>query len=177
MRGVPIRVTESQTAMRWHSDLAHASELGSDTPAGLDPETYSQIGNEIHDLGSATSSIYTKDRTQFQQQTAIDSGNSLSSITRLFAELKDIQVLDPTNTCEPCCPTDDDYNLDPNGNPMAIADPSWHPLLSTPSFAKATSGDSTFTSVAAAILMATIQNPVSGSHPFRRLRFARVRIT
>jgi hypothetical protein len=43
---------------------------------------------------------------------------------------------------------------DLDGNPLTVADPSWRPLIVTPPFPEYTSGHSTFSGAAAAILTA-----------------------
>jgi hypothetical protein len=169
--------------------LTSGDEFRPDAPPALDSALYAQSVNEIQSMGSATSSTRTEDQTQIAefwadgkssytpagqwdliaQQIAISAGNSLSSNVRLFAELNvaladsGIAAWDSKYKYGLWRPIDAIRNAGLDGNAATIADPGWSPLLITPSFPEYTSGQSTFSAAAAAILAATFGDNTSFS--------------
>jgi hypothetical protein len=129
-------------------------------PPALDSQAWADAVNETESLGSATSTTRTADQTQIArfwadssgsytppghwdeiaQQAAQQSGDSLAEDARLFAIL-DITLADAAIACWDAKYTDNAWRPvtvirsgGDNVNPAVTADPTWTPLLVTPSF-------------------------------------------
>ncbi len=139
---------------------------------------YATALNEVKTIGSATSTTRTADQTAIAkfwangggtatppghwnvvaQIVAEDRHNSLEENARLFAMLN-IGLADAaiaswdakyaTNFWRPITAI---QSADTDNNAATVADPSWTPLLTTPAFPTYTSGHSTFSGAAAAVL-------------------------
>ncbi|HUE71253.1 MAG TPA: hypothetical protein VMP01_10240 [Pirellulaceae bacterium] len=144
----------------------------------LDSQEYADALNEVKALGSATGSVRTDDQTQIglfwnngagtatppghlnimAQLAAESQGNTLSENARMFA-LLNIGLADAAIMCWKIKYTTDYWRpitaireADNDGNPDTAADPNWLPLIPTPPFPTYTSGHSSFSGAAAAIL-------------------------
>jgi hypothetical protein len=133
---------------------------------------------EVEALGSTASSARTAEQTeiarfwgygpltatppghwnQIAQAVAAGQGLSLAENARLFA-LINIAMADAAIVSWDCKyvyglwrPITAVQLADTDGNPFTTADPSWTPLLATPPFPEYTSGHSTFSGAAAAVL-------------------------
>ena len=149
----------------------------SGTPA-LDSTNYAAALNEVKSLGSAGSVIRTPDQTniarfwadgagtatppghwnRIAQDVAEQLGNSLSENARMFAllniALADAAIVSWDNkyAYDFWRPVTAIRNADLDNNPATSADPTWTPLLVTPPFPSYTSGHSTFSGAASAVL-------------------------
>ncbi len=161
--------------------LSSPDEFRPDAPPALDSAHYAQSVEEVRSLGSATSTTRTADQTEIAQfwndgkgsytppgqwnviaQTvALSEGDSLSANVRLFAQLNvaladaGVACWDAKYTYGLWRPIDAIQNANQDGNPTTTQDPSWTPLLITPSFPEYVSGHSAFSMAAATVLAAT----------------------
>jgi membrane-associated phospholipid phosphatase len=149
-------------------------------PADLSSQEWADEFNEVKQLGSKTSTVRTDDQTAIALfwadgagtftpsghwnaiagQLAHEDGLSLLTTARLFAQL-DIAEADAAIVCWEAKYT---YNFwrpvtairvaDTDGNDLTEKDAAWEPLIVTPPFPDHTSGHSTFSGAASAILAA-----------------------
>ena len=147
-------------------------------PPALDSAAYTAAFNEAKELGSATSAMRTADQADIArfwangagtatatghlnllaQIVAEQQGNTLEENARLFAALN-IAMADAVISCwdakyefsfwRPVTGIREAAN---DGNPDTAADAGWTPLLVTPNFPAYTSGHSTVSGAAAAVL-------------------------
>lgn len=147
-------------------------------PPALTSAAYAKALNEVKSIGSATSATRTADQTDIAkfwangagtatppghwnvvaQIVADDRNNSLEENARLFA-LLNIGLADAAIACWDAKYQTDFWrpitaiqSADIDNNVKTFADPSWTPLLITPAFPSYTSGHSTFSGVAAAVM-------------------------
>ncbi len=160
-----------------------AQQFMPEAPPTLTSNEYAAAYNETKQLGAANSEqlgLRTADQTQIALfwadgagtytppghwnniagEVAQAEGRTTAEIAGLFAELN-VALADAAITCWEAKYTYDLWrpvtaiNLgDLDGNPLTVADPSWRPLIVTPPFPEYTSGHSTFSGAAAAILTA-----------------------
>lgn len=147
-------------------------------PPALHTARYAAEVAEVQSLGSATSTTRTADQTEIARFWANGAGtatppghwNQIARVivaqtgltvgeeARLFALLNmamaDAAVVSWKAKYEYSYwrPVTAIREADTDGNPLTIADPSWTPLLVTPPFPEYTSGHSTFSGAAAAVL-------------------------
>ena len=146
-------------------------------PPALDSAEYTAAFNEVKELGSATSATRTADQTAMAhfwnnaaapgspghlnlmaQIVAEQQGNTLEENARLFAALN-IAIADAVISCwdakyeysfwRPVTGIREAAN---DGNPDTAADAAWTPLISTPAHPSYTSGHSSVSGAAAAVL-------------------------
>ena len=160
-----------------------AQQFMPEAPPTLTSNEYAAAYNETKQLGGANSEqlgLRTADQTQIALfwadgagtytppghwnniagEVAQAEGRTTAEIAGLFAELN-VALADAAITCWEAKYTYDLWrpvtaiNLgDLDGNPLTVADPNWRPLIVTPPFPEYTSGHSTFSGAAAAILTA-----------------------
>jgi hypothetical protein len=148
-------------------------------PPALTGMEYAAAYNEVKDFGEADSAVRTADQTEIAyfwedgpttatppghwmviaQHFAEMFGNDLAENARLFA-LLGITQADAAILCwntkyfydiaRPITSITEEGDMD--GNPLTAADPTWLPLIPTPSFPAYTSGHSTFSGSSARIL-------------------------
>ena len=158
--------------------MTSGSQFRPIAPPPLNSVAYATALNEVKSIGSATSSTRTNDQTdiakfwangagtstppghwnQVAQIVATDRHNSLEENARLFAMLN-IGLADAAIAC---WDAKYEYNFwrpvtairfaDTDNSAATIADQTWTSLLVTPAFSAYTSGHSTFSGTAAAIL-------------------------
>ncbi len=158
--------------------MTSGSQFRAVAPPALTSVAYAKALNEVKTIGSATSTTRTADQTAIAnfwangggtatppghwnvvaQIVAEDRHNSLEENARLFAMLN-IGLADAaiaswdakyaTNFWRPITAI---QSADTDNNAATVADPSWTPLLPTPPFPAYTSGHSTFSGAAAAVL-------------------------
>ena len=158
--------------------MTSGSQFRPVAPPALTSVAYATALNEVKTIGSATSTTRTADQTAIAkfwangggtatppghwnvvaQIVAEDRHNSLEENARLFAMLN-IGLADAaiaswdakyeTNFWRPITAI---QSADTDDNAATVADQSWTPLLTTPAFSTYTSGHSTFSAAAAAIL-------------------------
>jgi hypothetical protein len=151
-----------------------------DGPPDLSSQQWANEFNEVKRLGSKTGSDRTPEQTEIATfwadgagtftppghwnaiagQLAQEDGLSLLQTARLFAHLNIAEA----DAAIVCWEAKYDYNFwrpvtairngDTDGNDQTVADPTWEPLLITPPFPDHTSGHSTFSGAASAILAA-----------------------
>ena len=147
-------------------------------PPALDSAAYALSYNQVKDLGSATSLLRTADQTEIAkfwadgggtvtppghwnliaQDVVNGAGLSLVQSARVFAALN----ISGADASIAAWETKYVYNLwrpvtairlgDTDGNAATVKDASWTPLIGTPPFPAYTSGHSTFSSAATAVL-------------------------
>lgn len=158
-------------------------------PPALDSAEYAAAVDEVRRLGSYAASDRTADQTEIALYWADGGGTftppghwnqiaadvlltrstSLLEQARLFALLNTaladagISCWDTKYTYELWRPIDAIRRGDTDGNPLTEADASWLPLLKTPPFPTYTSGHSTFSGAASAVLAALLGDQVSFS--------------
>ena len=158
--------------------MTSGSQFRPVAPPALTSVAYATALNEVKTIGSANSTTRTADQTAVAkfwangggtatppghwnvvaQIVAEDRHNSLEQNARLFA-LLNIGLADAaiaswdakyaTNFWRPITAI---QSADTDNNAVTVADPSWTPLLTTPAFSAYTSGHSTFSGAAAAVL-------------------------
>src|SRR5207245_9519009 len=148
-----------------------------DPPRLTDP-AYTAAFKEVKQLGSAGSKTRTKEQTQIAhfwadgpgtctppghwnqiaQTVARQRGTTMAENARIFA-LLNLALADAGILCWDCKyklafwrPVTGIQNADQHANPDTDADRSWTPLLTTPPFPSYTSGHSSFSGAAAAVL-------------------------
>ncbi|MEG4508323.1 phosphatase PAP2 family protein [Microcoleus sp. F6_B4] len=147
-------------------------------PPALDSAKYAEEVNYVKEIGKSDSLTRTPDQTaiakfwangagtftppghwnQIAEETATLTGQSLEDTARLFA-LLNIALADAAITC---WDAKYQYNLwrpvtairqaDTDNNPSTTADAQWTPLITTPPFPEYTSGHSTFSGAADAVI-------------------------
>jgi hypothetical protein len=149
-------------------------------PPGLDTAEWALDFNLTKELGRVDSATRTPEQTDIARfwadgggtvtppghwnviagHVASQLGNTLDQNARLFA-LLNIAEADAAIIAWDCKyafnfwrPITAIPNADSDGNPDTLSDPSWTPLLVTPNFPEYTSGHSTFSGAAAAVLAA-----------------------
>lgn len=158
--------------------MTSGSQFRPVAPPALTSVAYATALNEVKTIGSANSTTRTADQTavakfwangggtatppghwnMVAQIVAEERRNSLEQNARLFA-LLNIGLADAaiaswdakyaTNFWRPITAI---QSADTDNNAVTVADPSWTPLLTTPAFSAYTSGHSTFSGAAAAVL-------------------------
>jgi len=147
-------------------------------PPSITSDEFTAAFNRVKQLGAADSTVRTPDQTQIAlfwadgvgtatppghwnliaQNVAQAKHNTLAQNARLFALLNigladaGIVSWDAKYTYSFCRPITSIRNADNNGNPATSDDPNWTPLIVTPPFPSYTSGHSTFSAAAAAVL-------------------------
>lgn len=156
-------------------------------PAALGSVAYTNAFDEVKAIGELTSLTRTPDQTQIAffwadgpgtatppghwneiaQDVSIQQGNTLAENARLFALLNlavadaGIVSWDAKYEFNFWRPVTAIRAADSDGNPDTDADPDWTPLINTPPFPAYTSGHSTFSSAASAVLAALFGDRVS----------------
>jgi len=147
-------------------------------PPALDSAAYTAAFNEVKELGSATSATRSVEQTAIAlywangagtasppghlnllaQIVAQQRGNTLEENARLFAAIN-IAMADAAISCWDAKyefsfwrPVTGIREAAADGNPDTAADATWTPLIATPPFPSYTSGHSTFSGAAAAVL-------------------------
>jgi hypothetical protein len=147
-------------------------------PPALTSAQYTAAFNEVKELGSVTSTTRTADQTQIAQfwadgagtatppghwneiaqDVAVEQGNTVAENARLFA-LLNVALSDAAISCWDAKYVYDLWRpvtairaADTDGNPATLTDATWTPLIATPPFPAYTSGHSTFSAAAAAVL-------------------------
>lgn len=147
-------------------------------PPAINSAAYTTAYNEVKEIGSATSATRTADQTdiarfwadgggtstppghwnRIAQTVAASEGNTLSENARLFA-LLNIASADAAIACWDNKYVSDLWRPltairagDADGNNDTTGDAAWTPLIGTPPFPSYTSGHSTFSAAAAAVL-------------------------
>ncbi len=171
---------------QWPSVTPFAMTSGSQfRPAGPPTLTSAQYAadlNQVESLGRVDSTTRTADQTQIAlfwadgastftppghwnqiaQDASLKLGLSLAENARLFALLNiaeadaGIVSWDAKFTYNFWRPITAIQNADQDGNAATTADPTWTPLIATPPFPTYTSGHSTFSGAAAAVLTAVV---------------------
>lgn len=169
--------------------LTSPSHFRPGPPPALTSAEYAANVNEVRELGSATSATRTAEQTDIARMWAFGAGSitppgawnrvaqsiatqtsmSTDESARMFA-LLGMSVADAAITS---WDSKNEYNLwrpvtairlaDQDGNDATAADPSWTSLLTTPNFQSYTSGHSTFSSAAAAVLAAIVGDSINFS--------------
>ena len=147
-------------------------------PPALNTRKYAEEVAQVQELGSATSSVRTADQTEIARFWANGAGTATppghwNQIARIVVAQQGMDVgeearlmallnLAMADAAVVSWNAKYEYNYwrpvtaireaDTDGNPLTIADPSWTPLLVTPPFPEYTSGHSTFSGAAAAVL-------------------------
>jgi hypothetical protein len=158
-------------------------------PPSLDSAQYAEALNEVKTIGAANSMTRTQEQTdiarmwafgggsitppgswnRIAQSVATETNMTIDQSAHMFALLGMSQV-DAAISSWDC---KNEYGLwrpvtaiqlaDQDGNASTEADPNWMPLLTTPNFQAYTSGHSTFSSAAAAVLGALVGDAYSFS--------------
>jgi hypothetical protein len=158
--------------------IPSASQFRQPYPPDLRSAEYARHFQEVKDLGSATSTVRTREQTEIAhywadgagtvtppghwnriaQGVARSSGLSLPENARLFAllnvTLADAAIVcwDMKFACNFWRPVTAIHEADRDGNDQTQPDRAWSPLLTTPPFPSCTSGHSTFSGAAAEAL-------------------------
>ena len=160
--------------------MTSAAQFRPAMPPILTSSTYADDFNKTKELGAKNSTSRTAEQTTIAQfwadgpgtvtppghwnviarELAVQRGNSMEENARLFA-LLNVAEADAGILCWDCkyaCnfwrPITAIQNADLDENPATENDAEWTPLLATPPFPEYTSGHSTFSSAAAAVLAA-----------------------
>lgn len=158
--------------------MTSGSQFRPPAPPALDSAKYAEEVNFTKEIGKIDSLTRQPDQTeiakfwangagtftppghwnQIAEETAILTGQSLEDTARLFA-LLNISLADAAISC---WDSKYQYNFwrpvtairqaDRDNNPNTTADPSWTPLLATPPFPEYSSGHSTFSGAADAVM-------------------------
>jgi hypothetical protein len=158
--------------------LTSSSQFMPPPPPALDTVEYAQDLEQVQRLGRDEGSIRTADQTesalfwgygpgtatppghwnQIAQTAAVLLGNTIEENARLFA-LLNMAMADAGISCWECKylfkhwrPITAIQEADVDANPATVSVPDWRPLLETPPFPEYTSGHSTFSGAAAAVL-------------------------
>jgi membrane-associated phospholipid phosphatase len=158
--------------------LASPRQFRPPGPPRLDSRAWADAYNEVKAIGRADSPSRTAEQAQIARiwadgmgtytppghwnqiaaQLAQEKGNSLTANARLFAALN-LAMADAAIACWDAKfayrfwrPVTAIRAADTDGNPDTEADPSWAPLLTTPSFPEYVSGHSTFSGAAEVVL-------------------------
>lgn len=156
-------------------------------PPSLASQAYADAVSEVRTLGSANSTIRTEDQTEIArvwaysagtitppgawnrvaQQVANTSFLTIDESARMFGLLGMAQAdaaissWDCKNVFNLWRPITAIHLADTDGNQATAADSDWTPLLTTPNFQGYTSGHSTFSSAAAAVLASIVGDSYS----------------
>jgi hypothetical protein len=160
--------------------VQNPKEFRSGSPPGLSTPEYARCFDETKALGAIASTVRTEDQTEIAhfwedgpktctppghwneiaRTVALGRGNTLEENARLFA-LLNISMADAAICCWDCKfmykywrPVTGIRNAGDDDNPDTVPDPNWTPLLETPPFPAYTSGHSSFSGAAAAVLTA-----------------------
>jgi membrane-associated phospholipid phosphatase len=158
--------------------MTGGSQFRPPPPPDLTSAEYAASFNEVKEIGDRDSTTRTAEQTpiaqfwingpgtatppghwnEVAQVVAVSQGNSLAENARLFA-LLNIAVADAGIVSWDCKYEFDLWRpvtairaADLDENPDTVADPEWTPLIVTPPFPAYTSGHSTFSAAAAAVL-------------------------
>ena len=159
--------------------ILSAKQFTPGPPPVLTSQEYAAAVQETQRLGGSNNTARTAGQTQIAdfwadspgptaspvgkwnliaQGLAVQQGNSLAENARMFA-LLDVTMADAGIVCWNTKyeyglwrPEDAIHLADTDGNPATVADPTWTPLLTSPSFPEYTSGHSTFSASAAEVL-------------------------
>ncbi len=160
--------------------LTSGSQFRPGGPPAVNSPAFAADFNEVKALGAANSTTRTADQTliaqfwadgagtetppghwiEIAQRVAIQQALPLGANARLFALLgmaeadAAIACWDAKYTYNLWRPVTAIRNTTPAVNPATVADPTWSPLLVTPPFPEYTSGHSTFSGAASAVLTA-----------------------
>lgn len=158
--------------------VADATAFRPPPPPALDTPEYAAAVNEVRALGRFDSATRTADQTaialfwgdgpgtatppghwnRIARDVAFARGSSLAETARTFAALNvgmadaGIASWDAKYAYNLWRPIAAVREADADGNPATTADPAWVPLLKTPPFPSYSSGHSTFSAAAAAVL-------------------------
>ncbi|MEG4396500.1 phosphatase PAP2 family protein [Microcoleus sp. BROC3] len=162
--------------------MTSGSQFRPSGPPALDSAKYAEEVNYIKEIGKSDSLTRTPDQTaiakfwangagtftppghwnQIAEETATLTGQSLEDSARLFA-LLNFALADAAISC---WDAKYEYNLwrpvtairqaDTDNNPNTTADPLWTPLITTPPFPEYTSGHSTFSGAADAVMTSVL---------------------
>ncbi|AFZ06919.1 phosphoesterase PA-phosphatase related protein [Oscillatoria nigro-viridis PCC 7112] len=158
--------------------MTSGSQFRPSGPPALDSAKYAEEVNYVKEIGKSDSLTRTPDQTaiakfwangagtftppghwnQIAQDASALAGNSLEDNARLFA-LLNIAEADAAISCwdakfqyNSWRPVTAIRQADTDNNPNTTADPQWTPLLTTPPFPEYTSGHSTFSGAADAVM-------------------------
>ena len=158
--------------------MTSGSQFRPAAPPTLDSAEYAAAVDEVMQLGRFNSSTRTAEQTeiavfwadgggtftppghwnQIAGDVALERGNTLAENARLFALLNiaeadaGIAAWDAKYAYELWRPIDAIRRGDTDGNDATVTDPTWTPLIITPPFPTYTSGHSTFSGAADAVL-------------------------
>lgn len=158
--------------------MTSGSQFRQGPPPAFGTPEFVAAYNEVKDLGSATSVTRTAEQTDIARlwaagggtatppgqwnlianQLAVGQSLPIEESARLFAMLNlatadaAIVAWDMKTEYDYCRPVTAIRAGDFDGDPATISDPTWTPLLTTPEFQAYTSGHSTFSGAAAAVL-------------------------
>lgn len=167
--------------------MTSGDQFRPDGPPALDSAEYAAELNQVKELGSINSTTRTAEQTeiakfwadgsgtftppghwnQIAERVALSQGNTLSENARLFAMLNialadaAIVAWDAKYEYDFWRPVTAIRQADNDGNSNTIADPNWTPLIVTPPFPEYTSGHSTFSGAADAVLTSFFGDNVS----------------
>lgn len=167
--------------------LASGDQFRPPAPPAPGSQAYADAYNLTKDLGARDSATRTADQTEIARFWADGSGSytppghwdaiaeqlageqhfGLEASAKLFAMLNlaladaGIACWDAKYAYAAWRPITAILNGDADGDPLTTGDPSWTPLLSTPPFPEYTSGHSTFSAAASAILTQVFGEHVS----------------
>ncbi|MEG4588463.1 phosphatase PAP2 family protein [Microcoleus sp. MOSTC5] len=158
--------------------MTSGSQFRPPSPPALDSANYAEEVNYVKEIGKSDSLTRTPDQTaiakfwangagtftppghwnQIAQDASALAGNSLEDNARLFALLNIAEA----DAAISCWDAKYQYNFwrpvtairqaDTDNNPNTTADPLWTPLITTPPFPEYTSGHSTFSGAADAVM-------------------------
>jgi membrane-associated phospholipid phosphatase len=158
--------------------MTSGSQFRAPAPPALTSAEYAAAFDEVKALGAADSAVRTAEQTEIAlfwvngpgtatpaghwnevaQTVAEAEGNTLTENARLFAllnlALADAGIVswDSKYEFDFWRPVTAIRAAEADGNPATTADPDWTPLIPTPAFPAYTSGHSTFSAAAAAVL-------------------------
>ncbi|MBW3584523.1 MAG: phosphatase PAP2 family protein, partial [Cyanobacteria bacterium 0813] len=162
--------------------MTSGSQFRPDGLPALDSAKYAEELNYVKEIGKSDSLTRTPDQTaiakfwangagtftppghwnQIAEETATLTGQSLEDSARLFA-LLNIALADAAISCwdtkyqyNSWRPVTAIHQADTDNNPETTADPLWTPLLTTPPFPEYTSGHSTFSGAADAVMSSVL---------------------
>ena len=167
--------------------LTSGSQFRPEAPPSLSSTEYAAAVDQVMSLGSVNSATRTPEQTQIAIFWADGGGTAtppghwnriatdvlLASNSSLLENARTMALLnlamadagiaswDAKYVYDLWRPIDAIREADQDGNASTVADPSWTPLLKTPPFPAYTSGHSTFSGAAAAVLTALLGDNVS----------------
>jgi membrane-associated phospholipid phosphatase len=183
--------------------LQSGDQFRAPAPPALSSDEFTTAFNHVKEIGAVNSTTRTAEQTQIAlfwadgagtatppghwnliaQNVAQQQHNTLAQNARLFALLNigladaGIVSWDSKYSYDFIRPVTAIRNADNDGNPDTTANVDWSPLIATPPFPSYTSGHSTFSAAAAAVLAGffgadqiafttTSENPAAGSRTF-----------